>query len=98
VWEKWENVKQIFLSVGKIFSQCRDKVEKIFQGVGKMCTIKSGKIFPSAEKIFQSEKPKTFKIGSDCSFAKSTAFRSENHRSFRYDKKMEVLCRSGCDT
>jgi hypothetical protein len=30
---------------------------------------------------------KTFKIGSDCSFAKSTAFRSENHRSFRYDLK-----------
>jgi hypothetical protein len=30
-------------------------------------------------------KPKTFKIGSDCSFAKSTAFRSENHGSFGYD-------------
>jgi hypothetical protein len=27
---------------------------------------------------------KTFKIDSDFSFAKSTAFRSENHRSFRY--------------
>jgi hypothetical protein len=32
-------------------------------------------------------KPKTFKIGRDCSFAKSTAFRSENHESFRYDFK-----------
>jgi hypothetical protein len=32
-------------------------------------------------------KPKMFKIGSDCSFAKSTAFRSENHRSFRHDLK-----------
>jgi hypothetical protein len=30
-------------------------------------------------------KPKTFKMGSDCSFAKSTAFRSENHGSFGYD-------------
>jgi hypothetical protein len=30
---------------------------------------------------------KTFKIGSDCSFAKSTAFRSENNESFRYDLK-----------
>jgi hypothetical protein len=28
-----------------------------------------------------------FKIGSDCSFAKSTAFRSENHGSFGYDLK-----------
>jgi hypothetical protein len=34
-------------------------------------------------------KPKTFKIGSgsDYSFAKGTAFRSENHGSFRYDLK-----------
>jgi hypothetical protein len=32
-------------------------------------------------------KPKTFNIGSDCSFAKSTVFRSENHRSFGYDLK-----------
>jgi hypothetical protein len=33
-------------------------------------------------------KPKTiFKIGSDCSFAKSSAFRSENHGSFGYDLK-----------
>jgi hypothetical protein len=32
-------------------------------------------------------KPKTFKIDSDCSFAKSTAFRSENHRSFGHDLK-----------
>jgi hypothetical protein len=30
-------------------------------------------------------KPKTFKIESDCSFAKCTAFRSENHGSFGYD-------------
>jgi hypothetical protein len=30
-------------------------------------------------------KAKTFKIGSDCSFANSTAFRSENHVSFGYD-------------
>jgi hypothetical protein len=30
-------------------------------------------------------KPKTLKIGSDCFFAKSTAFRSENHGSFGYD-------------
>jgi hypothetical protein len=28
-----------------------------------------------------------FKIGSDCSFAKSTAFRCENHGSFGYDLK-----------
>jgi hypothetical protein len=34
-------------------------------------------------------KPKTFKIGIDCSFAKSTSFRSENHRSFGYDIKKE---------
>jgi hypothetical protein len=26
-----------------------------------------------------------FRIGSDCAFAKSTAFRSENYRSFGYD-------------
>jgi hypothetical protein len=32
-------------------------------------------------------KPKTFNIGSDCFFAKSTAFRSENHGSFGYDLK-----------
>jgi hypothetical protein len=32
-------------------------------------------------------KPKMFKIGSDCSFVKSTAFRSENHESFAYDLK-----------
>jgi hypothetical protein len=32
-------------------------------------------------------KLKTFKIGSDCSFAKSMAFRSENHGSFGYDLK-----------
>jgi hypothetical protein len=32
-------------------------------------------------------KPKAFKIGSDCSFAKSTVFRSENHGSFGYDLK-----------
>jgi hypothetical protein len=32
-------------------------------------------------------KPKAFKIGSDCSFTKSTAFRSENHGYFRYDLK-----------
>jgi hypothetical protein len=32
-------------------------------------------------------KPKAFEIGSGCSFAKSTAFRSENHGSFRYDLK-----------
>jgi hypothetical protein len=32
-------------------------------------------------------KPKMFKVGSDCSFAKSTAFRSENHGSFGYDFK-----------
>jgi hypothetical protein len=32
-------------------------------------------------------KPKTFKIGCDCSFAKSTTFRSENHGSFGYDLK-----------
>jgi hypothetical protein len=32
-------------------------------------------------------KPKTFKIGSDCSFTKSTAFRCENHGSFGYDLK-----------
>jgi hypothetical protein len=31
--------------------------------------------------------PKTFKIGSDCSFANSTAFGSENHGSFGYDLK-----------
>jgi hypothetical protein len=31
--------------------------------------------------------PKTFNIRSDCSFAKSTAFRSENHGSFGYDLK-----------
>jgi hypothetical protein len=30
-------------------------------------------------------KSKTFKIGSDCSFVKSTEFRSENHGSFGYD-------------
>jgi hypothetical protein len=30
-------------------------------------------------------KPKTFKIGSDSSFAKSTTFRSDNHGSFGYD-------------
>jgi hypothetical protein len=30
-------------------------------------------------------KPKTFKIGIDCSFAIYTAFRSENHGSFKYD-------------
>jgi hypothetical protein len=29
-------------------------------------------------------KPETFKIGSDCSFAKNTAFRSEEHGSFGY--------------
>jgi hypothetical protein len=34
-----------------------------------------------------SVKPKTFKIGSDCSFSKSTAFRSENHGSFGHDLK-----------
>jgi hypothetical protein len=34
-----------------------------------------------------SVKPKTFKIGSDYSFAKSAAFRSENHGSFGYDLK-----------
>jgi hypothetical protein len=33
-------------------------------------------------------KPKIFKIGSDCSFAKSMVFRSENHRSFEYDLKI----------
>jgi hypothetical protein len=32
-------------------------------------------------------KPKTFKICSDCSFAKSTAFRRSNHGSFEYDLK-----------
>jgi hypothetical protein len=32
-------------------------------------------------------KLKTFKIGTDCSFANSTAFRSENHGSFGYDLK-----------
>jgi hypothetical protein len=32
-------------------------------------------------------KPRTLKIGSDCSFGKSTAFRSENHGSFGYDLK-----------
>jgi hypothetical protein len=32
-------------------------------------------------------KPKTFNIVSDCSFAKSTALRSENQRSFGYDLK-----------
>jgi hypothetical protein len=31
-------------------------------------------------------KPKTLRTGSDCSFVKSTAFRSENHRSFGYDR------------
>jgi hypothetical protein len=30
-------------------------------------------------------KPKPFKIGSDCSIPKSTAFRIENHGSFGYD-------------
>jgi hypothetical protein len=30
-------------------------------------------------------KPKTFKIGSDCSFAKSTAIRIVNHGFFGYD-------------
>jgi hypothetical protein len=32
-------------------------------------------------------KPEMFKIGSDCSFVKSTTFRSENHGSFGYDLK-----------
>jgi hypothetical protein len=32
-------------------------------------------------------KPKMFKIGSDYSFAKSKAFRSENYGSFEYDLK-----------
>jgi hypothetical protein len=32
-------------------------------------------------------KPKTFEIGSDCSFAKTMAFRSENYGSFEYDLK-----------
>jgi hypothetical protein len=32
-------------------------------------------------------KPKTSKIGSDCSFAKSTAFKRENHGSLGYDLK-----------
>jgi hypothetical protein len=32
-------------------------------------------------------KPKTFRIGSDCSFAKNTAFGSENQGSFEYDLK-----------
>jgi hypothetical protein len=36
-----------------------------------------------------SVKPKTFKLGSDCSFAKSTSFRSENHGSFGYGLKNE---------
>jgi hypothetical protein len=33
-------------------------------------------------------KPRAFlKIGSDCSFTKNTAFRSENHKSFGYELK-----------
>jgi hypothetical protein len=32
-------------------------------------------------------KSKTFKVGSDCSLVKSTAFRGENHGSFGYDLK-----------
>jgi hypothetical protein len=32
-------------------------------------------------------KSKTFEIGGDCSFAKNTVFRSENHESFGYDLK-----------
>jgi hypothetical protein len=32
-------------------------------------------------------KPKTFEIGSVCSFVKSTAFRSEDHGFFGYDLK-----------
>jgi hypothetical protein len=32
-------------------------------------------------------KPKAYEIGSDCSFAKSTAVRSENHGSFGYAVK-----------
>jgi hypothetical protein len=32
-------------------------------------------------------KPKTFKIGSEYSLAKITAFKSENHGSFGYDLK-----------
>jgi hypothetical protein len=42
-------------------------------------------------------KPKTFKIGSDCSFAKSTAFRSENNTGLLdMILKTEVPCRSRC--
>jgi hypothetical protein len=36
-------------------------------------------------------KPKTFKRGSDCSFPKSTAFRSVNHGSFGFDLKNRGL-------
>jgi hypothetical protein len=32
-------------------------------------------------------KRKSFNVGSDCSFANSTTFRSENHGSFGYDLK-----------
>jgi hypothetical protein len=35
-------------------------------------------------------KRKTPKIGSDCSFATSTTFRSENHESFGHDLKHGV--------
>jgi hypothetical protein len=36
-------------------------------------------------------KPKTFKVGSECSFVLSTAFRSENHGSLRYGKELSLL-------
>jgi hypothetical protein len=42
---------------------------------------------PKKKRYRVTVKPKTYKIGSDCSFAKNTAFRSENHGSFGYDLK-----------
>jgi hypothetical protein len=36
---------------------------------------------------------KNIDIGSDCSFAKSTTYKSESHRSFGYGLKTEAPCR-----
>jgi hypothetical protein len=50
-------------------------------------SLRKGKVVSSSPAHTGCVKPKTFKRGTDCSFAKSTAFRSENQGSFGYDLK-----------
>jgi hypothetical protein len=73
-----------------LYLKNNDARSKITTGCGSLVVVLSlsiREVVSSSPARAGRVKPKTFKIGSDYSFAKNTAFRSENHGFFGFDVK-----------